>query len=537
MKNNVNYFLYVRKSTDTEDKQVQSLTDQIDVMKKKAKDLWIQIIDTFIESRSAKAPGREEFNKMIWKIYEWKVKWIITWKLDRLSRNPIDTGTIQYMLQTGKIDKIITNDREYNPVDAWLLMSVETWMANQYILDLSKNVKRWMESKTANWWFCWMAPEWYINDKWNKTIIKDEINFPIIQKAWDYLLKWYTIPTIVDIINYDFAYKSNKKWRDKLTIWGLYWIFKNVFYTWNFMWKWELKNGIHTPMISFQDFEKAQEILWRKWAKIRPKNLDFAYTWLIRCWECGCAIVWTQKTKKIITTWEYKNYIYYHCSKRKKDCNCNQKRITINELEVQINNLLDNVEIIPEFKEIWIEILKSNYKEEIQLNKDIKNSIEKSLKDNEKKLSKMIDLLIEWNIDNDIYEKKKEEIQKEINLYRWRLNDLNIENDNSIEKVEEILNFILLAKETFNKWDLKMKKAIVSSLGENFILLDGFISLDIHSWLQPIEKKLPEIKRIYWGLEPTKNSISLRKTDATNPYISLWSEGPGLNWHTQGLKP
>ncbi len=171
------------------------------------------------------------------------------------------------------------------------------------------------------------------------------------------------------------------------------------------------------------------------------------------------------------------------------------------------------------------------------MNNDIKISIEKSLKDNEKKLSKIVDLLIEWNIDNNLYEKKKEEIQKEINLYRWRLNDLNIENDNSIEKVEEILSFILLAKEKFNKWDLKMKKAILSSLGENFILLDGFLTLDIHSWLQPINNNLAEIKRIYGGLEPFKKGISSLRTDAKSSFISLWSEGPGLNWHTQGLKP
>lgn len=231
----INYFLYARKSTDSEDKQVQSLKDQIDVMKLKAKSLWINIIWTFIESKSAKAPWRNEFNNMISKIYEWEANWIITRKLDRLSRNPIDTGTIQYMLQTWQINKIITSDREYNPIDAWLLMSVETWMANQYILDLSKNVKRWMNSKTANWIFCGQAPEWYLNVE--KTIIVDKKNFPIIKNAWDLMLTWnYTIPALVKILNNDYWYKSNKKWRNKITISWLYGIFKNVFYTWNFLW-------------------------------------------------------------------------------------------------------------------------------------------------------------------------------------------------------------------------------------------------------------------------------------------------------------
>jgi len=63
------------------------------------------------------------------------------------------------------------------------------------------------------------------------------------------------------------------------------------------------------------------------------------------------------------------------------------------------------------------------------------------------------------------------------------------------------------------------------------------MALDIHSWLQLIQKNLPEIKRVFKRLEPTKNGISLLETNTNSSYISLWSEGPGLNWHTQGLKP
>jgi DNA invertase Pin-like site-specific DNA recombinase len=120
-------------------------------MKKKAKSMWINIVKVFTESMSAKAPWRFRFNEMVQRIENWEARWIISWKLDRLTRNPVDTGTIQYMLQDNRLDVIVTNDREYFPQDSWLIFSVETWMANQYILDLIKNVRRWLDSKYAKW--------------------------------------------------------------------------------------------------------------------------------------------------------------------------------------------------------------------------------------------------------------------------------------------------------------------------------------------------------------------------------------------------
>ena len=138
--NNNKYFLYARKSTtDVEDKQIQSIDDQIRVMKEKAKILWIKIVDVIDESMSAKAPWRYRFNEIIQRIEKWEANWIIAWKLDRISRNPVDSWTIQYMLQIWNLNKIITNDREYTPIDAWLLMSVENWMSNRYYQPVNIN--------------------------------------------------------------------------------------------------------------------------------------------------------------------------------------------------------------------------------------------------------------------------------------------------------------------------------------------------------------------------------------------------------------
>ena len=193
MENN-KYFLYARKSTEWDERQVQSLDDQMRIMRQKAQDNNYTIVWEFIESKSAKDPWRELFNAMIEKIEKGEANWILAWKLDRLARNTIDSWKLQYMLQDWTLNKVVTNEKEYTPYDSGLLMSVENGMANQYILDLKKAVRRWLDSKYAKWVRPSQVPIWYLNDTMNKTIILDNERHQIVRKMWDLMLTWnYTI--------------------------------------------------------------------------------------------------------------------------------------------------------------------------------------------------------------------------------------------------------------------------------------------------------------------------------------------------------
>lgn len=49
-------FLYARKSTESEDRQVQSIDDQLTLMRQRAHDLGHKIVEEFTESMSAKKP-------------------------------------------------------------------------------------------------------------------------------------------------------------------------------------------------------------------------------------------------------------------------------------------------------------------------------------------------------------------------------------------------------------------------------------------------------------------------------------------------
>jgi len=54
----IKFFIYARKSTDSEDRQVRSIQDQIAELKDLAKKENLEIIDTLIEKQTAKKPIR-----------------------------------------------------------------------------------------------------------------------------------------------------------------------------------------------------------------------------------------------------------------------------------------------------------------------------------------------------------------------------------------------------------------------------------------------------------------------------------------------
>src|ERR1035437_5953655 len=97
------YFLYARKSTEDDDKQVMSIEAQLFELREYARRENLEILQEFTEAKSAKTPGREQFAKMIEEIERGKANGIISWHPDRLARNSIDGGRVIYLVDTGKI--------------------------------------------------------------------------------------------------------------------------------------------------------------------------------------------------------------------------------------------------------------------------------------------------------------------------------------------------------------------------------------------------------------------------------------------------
>ena len=179
------YFLYCRKSTDVEDKQVLSIESQLAELRDLAKRENLNIADEYIEKRSAKMPGRPTFNDMLRRIQTGEAQGIICWKIDRLARNPVDGGQIQWLLQQGVIAHIQTHDRSHYPNDNVLMMSVELGMANEYVRQLSANTARGLRQKARQGDFPGKAPLGYINNSNIKKIAVHRKNAKLVKKMFE----------------------------------------------------------------------------------------------------------------------------------------------------------------------------------------------------------------------------------------------------------------------------------------------------------------------------------------------------------------
>ena len=73
------YYLYARKSTDDEDRQILSIESQISELKEYAKRESLIIVEEFVEAKTAKEPGRAIFDYMLKQIENKIAEGILAW--------------------------------------------------------------------------------------------------------------------------------------------------------------------------------------------------------------------------------------------------------------------------------------------------------------------------------------------------------------------------------------------------------------------------------------------------------------------------
>ena len=504
------YFIYCRKSSEDEDRQVLSIESQINELTSLAKKLNLPVADILTESKSAKEPGRKVFNEMTRRIYQKEVRGIICWKLDRLARNPLDGGQISWMLQQGIIKHIETIERSYYPEDNVLLMNVEFGMANQFIRDLSKNVKRGLKTKVEKGWLPGIAPLGYLNNKGGikgeKDISKDPIRFPLLKKMWELMLTGnYSLGQIVRIANDDWDFKMR---RFKKTGGGpllrscLYKVFTDPFYSGMIRYHKELYSGRHEAMITKDEFDRVQNML-DKGKRTKPKTRTFPFRGIIHCGECGCFVTAEEKSKLTKSGIHY--YIYYHCTKRRPDIKCSQPTIRKEELERQIEKEIAKISIDESFKDLAIKYSKEVYHQEAKERNSVRQSLEKKHKEIQEQINGLTEMRLKKLLEDEEYLEHKNKFLLERERVKERLEDINHSAEKQLKLTESAFTFACYAGYWFEHGTIEQKNTILKTIGSNFILKNRKLALELKNpWLT--------IQEDYKNSKPKKETLEPSET-------------------------
>jgi len=513
------YFIYCRKSSEAEDRQVLSIESQTRELKELAAKFNVSVIEILTESKSAKDPGRPVFNQMMQRLYRGEAAGIICWKLDRLARNPVDGGSIIWAIKQHGI-KVMTPAQSYaRDDDNIILMYIEFGMAQKYVDDLSKNVKRGLKTKVENGWYSGIAPPGYLNhtDKLTgeNTLVTDPDNFLLIRRMWDLMLTGlHTPPAILEIASNQWGLRTRPTRRQggrPFARSAIYKIFNRSFYYGWFEYptgSGQWYQGKHEPMVTKAEFDRVQMLLGRDGNPRPHARHEFAFTGLMRCGDCGRAVTAQEKfqvvcggcklkfayrnrddcprchtSMKYLVNPKFRHYTYYHCSKSGRPV-CRQKCVSGQELENQISDYIARISISEQFK-IWaIKYLHELHENETGMLKDIIQSQQKAYQECLSQIESLVSLKTSTNnqdgslLSDTEYAQRRGKLMKEKAALEGLLSDAGKQAEQVVRLSENVFEFACTVQERFAKGDATTKKDILATIGSNLTLKDKKLNIE-----------------------------------------------------------
>ena len=526
--------IYNRKSTkDKEDQQVLSIQGQKEENARKVHQGSYTLVAEYDEEQTAKSPGRPLFSEMMARIESGEADAIVCWRLNRLARNPIDGGRIQWLLLRGILKAIITSEKIYLPSDNVIQMSVEFGMATQYSIDLSKDVLRGMRQKAALGWKPGRPPLGYMRDdaglKGAKIVREDPERFPLVRLMWEELLsRAFTVPQIWErAVERGLTQPGSRLHPEPkpLHLSTLYKTFTNPFYFGEFEWEGKTWTGRHRPMIDVRDFDRAQAILGRD-GKPRNRVNENPYSGILRCGECGAMIVMDLKSKFVKSENLTRDYHYFRCAKNRTAMSCTQRgSLRRKEMEEQLTRLIDAAELPQSIIEWSLRKLRSSQgdKREIFL-----NALE-HLQQEEQKAEAKINNLVDLRLENpaaftpESFEARRKKLETELKDVKKKLRDREAAAKTWRDDVLESVEFLERVRERFRVGPREARLEICHRLGQTLELKDRVVTFRLAEPFLSFKEARDAVEEAVGSLEPLDFPLAEVKTEIFERAISVWS--------------
>jgi len=469
----IKYFIYCRKSTEEEERQILSIEAQLQELRDYAKQNNLYVTKEFTECKTAKEPGRLVFNQMISEIEQGNASGILAWNPDRLARNSIDGGRIIYLVDTLKIEslKFPTFWFDTTPQGKFML-SVAFGQAKYYTDNLRENILRGIRQKLRRGEFPAKAPLGYFNEPRLRTIEPNKTTFRKVKQT---LIAFASGNfTLTQIQQKMFSLGLVGKGGTSLHLSSVEKILKNPFYYGMFLYRGELIQGTHKPMISKKLFDKIQKAIFDN-GKPRKKKIkqELIFKNFAICGECGYQITGETHTKKSGLVFNY-----YRCTKKSKTQKCQNGFLRDKELGNQVLEKTQKVSLPDEWRDKFLGKIREWEKEKSQSSGLFAQKLKEKLNKIKTKIDRLTDAYLVQALELHEFNVKKNELVEQKKDIEEKLSDFERKGNQPLELLK---NWIFEANQAGNLLNTKNflgMRNFLKTVGSNRRILSKSLLID-----------------------------------------------------------
>lgn len=463
----MNYIIYARKSSEDDGKQVQSIENQLRILKEYSEKQELTVVGTVIESKTAAEDGkRREFQTMLNKFRMGEANGLLVTHIDRISRNEIDSGEIAKLLGNGTITHIRTPQRIYsNTPEDLMMLGIEFVFSALYSRKLSVRVKEGIDTKLKKGEYPSFSPLGYLNVE--NGIIPDPDRAHFISLAFElYATGEYSLMDITNIL-YDKGFRSRTsqkvyKGRIQLTL-------RNPEYYGVIRRKGHLYSGSHQPLISKPLFDKVQKTFERT-TRPQEHTHSFPFRDFMTCAECGCKLTATIKKGK---------HTYYYCTNGKGKCFQHHRYLTDSQVTEAFRkqfNLFPSL-LQGKIAQLALRVYSEDLRKQGRLDLTAQESLRNQLALVARKTEGLLDALISKRISGEVYDKKLKELESEKATLQTQLKNLKVSDvETTLERIEKLIEKAISLPELITSKKDEVKRETLNSVLWNATIKDGEIT-------------------------------------------------------------
>ena len=307
--------IYARVSSKEQEKEGFSVPAQLKLLKEYAAAQGFAIAQEYVDVETAKQTGRTAFGDMVAYLKAHaSVRVMLVEKTDRLYRNLKDWVTVDELEVEIHFPKEgVVLSRESRSSEKFM-HGIKVLMAKNYIDNLSEEARKGMQEKAEQGIWPTKTPLGYRNitgADGKKVIEPDPAMAPLIARLFEsYATGTLSVKDAARQARASgFVYPRSGA---PIPVSTVHTILRNRLYSGDFDWNGRRFAGRHEPIVSRELWVEVQDVLDGRHArKHRRSKHDFAFSGLITCGHCGCALVGEIKKQR---------YVYYHCTGFRGKC-------------------------------------------------------------------------------------------------------------------------------------------------------------------------------------------------------------------------